>query len=293
MEVGSMMKMLVTGAQGQMGRDLIEVADSVGEEAIGLDLDTLDITDRDAVHAVIAELRPDVVVNCAAFTAVDACEDHAEQALEVNGHAVRWLAEAVDAVGGHLVQISTDYVFDGTLDRPYVETDTPNPRSVYGRTKLVGEHEALALGAAGAVVRTSWVCGYHGANMVKTVLRLRRENRPLAFVDDQIGHPTFTADLAPALLQLARDRRAGIFHLTNQGAVSWYEFVCAVVQGMGEDPALVRAIATADLDPPRPAPRPANSVLENRAWRAAGYRPLRDFREPLTELLTRLTTNAS
>ena len=282
------MKVIVTGANGQLGREIVELADSTDDEVIGLDSAALDITDRDAVHTAIAELRPDVVVNCAAFTAVDACEEQPERALDVNGHGVRWLAEAVDAVGGHLLQISTDYVFDGTLDRPYIETDEPNPRSAYGRTKLVGEREALALGAAGTVVRTSWVCGYHGSNMVKTVLRLVSENRPLAFVDDQVGHPTFTGDLAPALLQLARDRRSGIFHLTNQGAVSWYEFVRSVVEGLGADPGIVRAIATRDLDPPRPAPRPANSVLENRAWSEAGYQPLRDFHEPLTELLARL-----
>ncbi|MFM1752949.1 MAG: dTDP-4-dehydrorhamnose reductase [Actinomycetota bacterium] len=282
------MRIIVTGANGQLGREIVEASNSTGDEVIGLDSGTLDITDRDAVHTAVAELRPDVLVNCAAFTAVDACEENEVQALDVNGHAVRWLAEAVDAVGGHLVQISTDYVFDGSLSRPYIETDEPNPSSVYGRTKLLGEREALSLGAAGTVVRTSWVCGFYGSNMVKTVLRLVGENRPLAFVDDQVGHPTFTGDLAPALLQLARDRRSGIFHVTNQGAVSWYEFVRSVVEGLGADPGMVRAIATRDLDPPRPAPRPANSVLENRAWSEAGYRPLRDFHEPLTELLARL-----
>jgi len=285
------MRVVVTGANGQLGREIVDLTDTSSDEIVGLDSATLDITDRDAVHAVIAELRPDVVVNCAAFTAVDACEEHLDQALNVNGHAVRWLAEAVDAVGGHLVHLSTDYVFDGTLNRPYVETDVPNPRSAYGRSKLVGEHEALALGLAGTVVRTSWVCGYHGWNMVKTVLRLLGENKPLAFVDDQVGHPTFAGDLAPAILQLARDRRSGIFHVTNQGAVSWYGLVRAVVEGLGRDPEMVQAIATADLNPPRPAPRPANSVLDNRAWRDAGYTPLRDFHEPLTELLDRLTPN--
>lgn len=285
------MKILVTGAHGQLGRELLESGSVTSDDIVGLDAGTLDITQRDAVHAAVAELRPDVVVNCAAFTAVDACEEQPERAFDVNGHAVRWLAEAVDAIGGHLLQISTDYVFDGTLDRPYVETDEPNPRSVYGRTKLAGEHEVLALGGAGTVVRTSWVCGFYGSNMVKTVMRLVGENRPLSFVHDQVGHPTFTSDLAPALLQLARDRRAGIFHVTNQGAVSWYEFVCSIVKGLGDDPSKVRAIATDDLDPPRPAPRPANSVLDNRAWRDAGYPPLRDYREPLAELLTRLTAN--
>lgn len=283
------MKLLVTGANGQLGRELVEVCGVRGETAIGLDVDSLDITNRDAVHAAVAELAPDIVVNCAAYTAVDACEAHEEMALDVNAHAVRWIAEAVDAVGAHLVHISTDYVFDGTSDRPYVESDPPNPRSAYGRTKLAGEREALALGSAGTVVRTSWVCGFHGNNMVKTVLRLVGENSPLSFVDDQVGHPTFTSDLAPALLLLAQDRRSGLFHVTNQGAVSWYGFVGAILDVLGRHATEVRPIATADLDPPRPAPRPANSVLENRAWRDAGYPPLRDFREPLGELVARLT----
>lgn len=285
------MKVLVTGAKGQLGRDFDEVCSAAGDQVIGLDVDSLDITDRDAVHTAVAELSPEVVVNCAAFTAVDACENQPDLALDVNAHAVRWIAEAVDAVGAHLLHISTDYVFDGTLDRPYLETDEPNPRSVYGRTKLAGEREALAIGPAATVVRTSWVCGYHGNNMVKTVLRLVGEKKPLAFVDDQVGHPTFTSDLARALRLLALDRRGGLFHVTNEGAVSWHGFVGAILSELGLDPASVRAIATGDLDPPRPAPRPANSVLENRAWREAGYPPMRDFREPLAELLARLAAN--
>lgn len=285
------MKLMVTGANGQLGRELVEFCSGRGDAVIGLDVDSLDITNRDAVHSAIAELAPDVVVNCAAYTAVDACEAHEDVALDVNAHAVRWIAEAVDAVGAHLVHISTDYVFDGTLDRPYLESDVPNPRSAYGRTKLAGEREALAIGPAATVVRTSWVCGFHGNNMVKTVLRLVGENSPLSFVDDQVGHPTFTSDLASALRLLALDRRAGLFHVTNQGAVSWYGFVGAILEALGRDTTVVRPIATADLDPPRPAPRPANSVLENRAWCDAGYAPMRDFREPLGELVTRLTAH--
>ncbi|MBT5866425.1 MAG: sugar nucleotide-binding protein, partial [Ilumatobacter sp.] len=193
---------------------------------------------------------------------------------------------ACEKFGAHLVHVSTDYVFDGTLDRPYLETDETNPQSVYGRTKLAGE---IAAGSAASIARTSWVCGEYGDNMVKLILRLAAGDTPLAFVDDQRGHPSFTADLAPALRTLALERRAGTFHLTNGGAVSWFEFVGDILEAAGHQRGRVSPIATADLDPPRPAPRPANSVLDNAAWKAAGKEPLRDFRAPLTELVARLT----
>ena len=228
---------------------------------------------------------PDVVVNCAAWTAVDACESDPERAQRVNGDAVAWLRQSCDHVGAHLVQISTDYVFDGTLDRPYVETDPTGPQSVYGRSKLAGEQAA---GPDATIVRTSWVCGEAGGNMVKTVLRLSAERDSLSFVDDQRGCPTFTADLAPLVRRLAVERPSGVFHATNQGAVSWYEFVRDIVDAAGRDPGMVHPIATADLDPPRPAPRPANSVLDNAALRTAGIPLLRDYREPLAELVERL-----
>jgi dTDP-4-dehydrorhamnose reductase len=282
------MKVLITGARGQLGRELTAVASASGEPVMAVDVDTLDITSRESVHDALVESRPDVVINCAAMTAVDACEERADEAMSVNGHAVRWVAEACDAIGARLVQISTDYVFDGTKADPYVESDEPNPRSVYGHTKLVGERAALDLGDAGLVVRTSWVCGLHGSNMVKTVLKLLEESRPMAFVDDQIGHPTFAADLASMVFKLAVDSRSGIFHVTNEGAVSWFEFVREIVERSGHDPAVVKAIRTSDLQPPRPARRPANSVLENAALARAGYSPMRDFRLPLDELLDAL-----
>jgi dTDP-4-dehydrorhamnose reductase len=196
------------------------------------------------------------------------------------------VAEAARRSGAHLVHVSTDYVFSGDQAAPYTEWDDPAPRSVYGRSKLAGEREAIA-GAPGAtVVRTSWVSGAHGANMVKTVLRLAAEHPVLSFVDDQRGHPTFTADLAPLLRRLAVDRRPGVYHATNQGAVSWYEFAGAVLAAAGEDPSRVKPITTAELQPPRPAPRPANSVLDNAALRAAGVALLDDFHEPLARLVT-------
>jgi len=226
-----------------------------------------------------------VVINCAAWTAVDACESDPDRAMAANAHAVRWLTEACDAIDARLVQVSTDYVFDGTKSGPYVESDVTNPQSVYGSSKLAGEVEALAWSNS-LVVRTSWVCGAHGHNMVRTVQRLVAEGKPLAFVNDQVGCPSFTADLAPALRLLAMERHVGVAHLTNTGAVSWYGFVREVVRALGADPSVVRPISTAELQPPRPAKRPANSVLDNVKWREWGYEPLRDFRAALRDMLT-------
>lgn len=283
---GRALKLLVTGAAGQLGVDVVAHAVAVGDDVIGVAHHQLDITDGEAVHELMLATRPDAVINAAAYTAVDACETNADLAFAVNATAVGHLADACAVVDAHLVHVSTDYVFDGVLDRPYREDDPTNPRSVYGASKLAGE---VAAGGGAAVARTSWVCGEHGHNMVKLVLRLAEDaDRELAFVDDQRGCPTFTADLAPALHRLAADRRTGVHHLTNQGAVSWYEFVGAILAAAGHDRERVRPIATADLDPPRPAPRPANSVLDNSVWRAAGLKPLRDFRAPLAELVARL-----
>lgn len=279
------MRVLITGARGQLGHDVASHCTAVGDDVVAVARDRLDVTDRAMVHAAIASLRPDAVINCAAWTAVDACESDPDRAMLANALSVRWLREACSAVGSHLVTVSTDYVFDGSKPEPYVEWDTPAPASVYGQSKLAGEAEA---GPDAAIVRTSWVCGEHGSNMVATVLRLLPDRETLSFVDDQRGCPTFTTDLAPALRRLAVDRRSGIHHLTNGGAVSWFEFVRSIVEVAGRDPGMVQPISTADLDPPRPAPRPANSVLDNAAWRLAGLPPLRHYAEPMAELVSRL-----
>jgi dTDP-4-dehydrorhamnose reductase len=285
-------RLLVTGAGGQLGHDVVAAATAAGDDVLAATHATLDVTDRDDVLGAITTWRPDAVVHCAAWTAVDACEGDPSRAFTANALAVRWVVEACARADAHLVHLSTDYVFDGTLRRPYREWDEPGPRSVYGASKLGGEREALALGPGAAVVRTSWVCGEHGSNMAATVLRLARDRvgqkGALAFVDDQRGHPTFTADLAPLLRRLALDRRSGLVHATNQGEVSWYGFAQQVLSAAGYDPGMVRPITTAELDPPRPAPRPANSVLDNSVLRAAGIPLLREFHQPLTELVARL-----
>jgi dTDP-4-dehydrorhamnose reductase len=262
-------KALVTGAAGQVGIEVTRALEARGHDVTATTRERLDITNRDAVGAAVDTLRPEVIINAAAYTAVDAAEGDPDGAYAGNALGVRHLAEAATRVGAHLVQLSTDYVFDGTKDTAYLEWDPPNPASVYGASKLAGEYEAQAA-PSWTVVRTSWVCSAHGSNMVRTILTVAGRQQELAFVDDQRGCPTFADDLSEVVVRLAVDRRPGLYHATNEGAVSWYEFAQAVLTASGDDPNRVRPIATSDLDPPRPAPRPANSVLDNAALRLAG-----------------------
>jgi dTDP-4-dehydrorhamnose reductase len=276
-------RILVTGAGGQIGREVVDAF--TGHEVIAADHAALDVADRDAVLQAITSTVPDAVVHTGAWTAVDECEGDSDRAFRVNTLGTRNVVEGARRVGAWLCYLSTDYVFDGAKPEPYVEWDTPNPGSVYGRSKLGGEHEVAS---DATIVRTSWVCGLHGHNMVKTILRLAQEHEKLAFVDDQRGQPSFAPDLAGMIRRLVVERRPGIFHVTNQGAVSWFEFARRVLEVAGLDPGRVRPIATADLDPPRPAPRPANSVLDNSALRLGGLPLLPHYREPLQRLVRQL-----
>ncbi len=280
-----MTRVLITGAGGQLGVDCSLLYNAAGDDVTATTRSDLDIADRSAVLDIVDSVKPEVIINAGAWTAVDDCESDPDKAFRINGLAVRHLNEAAAKSGAHLVHISTDYVFDGNKSGPYVEWDDTHPQSVYGHSKLAGECEMLP---GNTVIRTSWVCGEHGHNMVKTILGAIEKHPVLSFVDDQIGHPTFTADLATMVKRLADERRPGMFHVTNAGAVSWFEFTQAVLEAAGEDPARVKPISTADLDPPRPAHRPANSVLDNAALRLSGIEPLRDFREPLAELVAAL-----
>lgn len=282
----SPVRVLLTGAGGQLGTDIGAAAASRPEiELIALDRTQLDVT-RSADVQRVGEIAPDVVLHTAAFTEVDRCESEPALAMAVNGDGTRRLAEASRRAGARLIYISTDYVFDGSKPEPYHEADRPHPASVYGRTKLAGEQ---ALSPDDLIVRTSWVCGVHGSNMVKTILRLAASHDKLTFVDDQVGKPTFTRDLAEALLLLATRDDTGVMHITNEGVVSWFEFCRAVLDAAGLDPARVVPCSTEELQPPRPAPRPANSVLANTRFPALGLPLLRDFREPLAEVVAELT----
>ncbi len=274
--------MLITGAGGQVGSELTSTFGD--QELLAADRARLDVLDRQSVLEAVTTFKPDVVLHAGAWTAVDACEGDPDRAYAVNWIGTRNMTEASMRVGARLVFFSTDYVFDGTKPDPYLEFDMPNPQCVYGRSKYAAEQEVAAHPEA-MIVRISWVCGYHGNNMVRTVLGLSQQHEVLRFVDDQRGSPTFAADLAPALRRLVAERRTGTYHVTNQGSCSWYEFAQAVLEDAGLDPDRVRPITTAELQPPRPARRPANSVLENAALRLQGLPLLPDYRESLGRLV--------
>jgi dTDP-4-dehydrorhamnose reductase len=283
------MRVLITGAGGQLGLELQEVF--AAHEVIACDRARLDVGDRDAVLQAVTTTAPDTVVHAGAWTAVDACEADPDRAHRVNALGSRHVAEGARISGAHLCCISTDYVFDGASPRPYTEWDPTSPRSVYGRSKLGGEHEALTGVPGACVVRTAWVCSRHGSNMVKTVLRLAAAPGTLAFVDDQHGCPTFADDLAAAIYGLVVARLPGLFHVTNQGLTTWYGFARDVLAAAGMDPERVKPISTSELDPPRPAPRPANSVLDNAALRLMGLPLLPDYHEALERTVKQLVAS--
>ncbi len=284
------MKLLVTGAHGQLGSEITALVE--GDPTVDLVAASsadLDVADREAVLAAVPACSPDLIIHAAAWTAVDICESDPRRAFRVNALGSRNVAEAARRCGSHLVAMSTDYVFDGTGLRPYNEWDTTNPLSVYGSSKRAGEQEIISGCPSATIVRTSWVCGLFGANMVKTVLRLAAGAAPLRFVDDQVGCPTFTSDLAPMLLRLGEERVPGVVHVTNQGSTSWYQFARDVISASGGDPGRVEAVATDDLVPARPAPRPRNSVLDNAVLRFHGFDLLADYHDPLTRTVTALS----
>ena len=272
------MRILLTGADGQLGRDLFEAATASGHTVHATTRAGCDITDAAAVARNLEEAEADVLVNCAAWTKVDAAESDRDGAFRANALGPRVLASACAARDVLLVHLSTDYVFDGTATEPVDEWQRTGPRSAYGASKLAGEAEVRALARRHQVVRTSWLYGSHGPNFVLTMLRAAAEGKPLRVVSDQVGTPTWTGHLAQALLRLIARDLPGTFHLTNSGEVSWHGFAQEIfaASAMETD---VAAITTAEW--PTPAPRPAYSVLDNRVWRLLGEAPLPDWREGL------------
>ncbi|WP_020136191.1 dTDP-4-dehydrorhamnose reductase [Streptomyces sp. 351MFTsu5.1] len=276
---------LVTGAGGMLGQDVLARLAQSGERYVALDRKALDLTDADAVSAALEEHRPDVVVNCAAWTAVDDAETREDEALAINGDGPANLAAACARTGAVLLHVSTDYVFAGDATAPYAEDAPTAPRSAYGRTKLAGEKAVLAT-ERGYVVRTAWLYGTGGPNFVKTMIKLEGVKDTLDVVDDQRGQPTWSADLAGLLVELglgalAGTAPAGVYHGTNSGETTWHGFTQEIFRLLGTDPDRVRPTTSEAFV--RPAPRPAYSVLGHGRFAEAGIEPLRDWRTALTE----------
>ncbi len=261
------MRLLVTGAAGMLGLDVLRAGERAGHQLVGVDLPELDITDAEAVRHAFARIAPDAVLNCAAWTDVDGAETQPEQAHAVNADGAGNLARAAAQASVPLVHVSTDYVFDGKArvddagaPRPYVESDPTGPRSVYGQSKLAGEAQVLGASPRHAVARSSWLFGIGGANFAETMLRLASEREAVQVVTDQVGCPTWTGHLAPALLGLIERELAGLVHLAGAGHVSWNGFTAEIFR-QDELPCRVEEITTEQM--PRPAPRPAWSALES------------------------------
>ncbi|HEY3717562.1 MAG TPA: dTDP-4-dehydrorhamnose reductase [Jatrophihabitantaceae bacterium] len=274
-----MTRWLITGAGGQLGSDLRSAL--AGEDVHAVGHAELDIADSTAVARLVEAFAPDVVVNAAAYTAVDAAESDEDAAYRVNATGPAVLAAALVGTKSRLVHVSTDYVFAGDADRPYEVDDPTGPTSAYGRTKLAGELAVRELlPDTSHVVRTAWVYGATGGNFVKTMARLERERDTVSVVDDQRGSPTWSADLAAALVELDRSQVApGTYHCTNTGDTTWFGLTRALFEELGADGARVLPTTTDAF--PRPAPRPAYSVLSDRAWRAAGLTPMPHWRDAL------------
>lgn len=282
MSMAGAMKILVTGANGQLGRELMELQAPRDMEIIGFGREKLDITDLAQCRNVIQTYKPDAVIHCAAYTKVDQAESEPDEAYRVNAYGTRNAALAAVEIGAKFVYVSTDYVFDGQSDRPYREYDRTDPQTVYGRSKLAGEQLVQSLSSWYFIVRTSWVFGKYGSNFVNTMLKLAEERDKLKVVHDQVGSPTYTLDLAQFLLELVRTDYYGIYHASNSGICSWYEFAKAIFEERGLN-VQVEPCTTAEF--PRPAPRPAFSVLDHGAIRAHGFQPLRPWRDALREYL--------
>jgi dTDP-4-dehydrorhamnose reductase len=272
-----MTRWLVTGASGMLGRDVVTGLRARSEAVLGLGRRELDITDARTVDSLIGGYRPGIIINCAAWTAVDAAESDEASALGVNGHGAANLAAASAQAGARMVQISTDYVFGGEATRPYAEDDRPAPRTAYGRTKLAGERSVLGLlPGTGLVVRTAWLYGGAGPSFVHTMIRLADVGPSVDVVADQRGQPTWTADVADQVITLAAAGKSGVYHATSSGAATWFDLAREVFGLLGADQERVRPAASDAF--PRPAPRPAYSVLGHGRHVEAGVEPIGDWR---------------
>lgn len=280
MGVREAMIFLITGGEGQLGRELARKLGII-HKVYSLGKSELDITKKDEVENVITTLKPDVIIHTAGFTAVDQCEAEIRKAMIVNGIGTSYVSHAARKVDAHLIYISTDYVFDGLSRVEYKEEQNPNPQSIYGFSKWIGEQYTLNT-SKGTVVRTSWLYGHDGKNFVKTMINLANQNKEIKVVNDQIGSPTYVPDLADTIIKLIH-KKNGIYHVSNTGFCSWYDFAKAILIEKGINQELIKPISTNDYG--AVAPRPSYSVLGHKALINEGIPPLRHWREALKEFI--------
>ena len=291
------MKILITGSKGQLGTQIKKMLENMNSElgvidkaykqaeVVGVDVDVLDITNLQALRKYVNDINPNVVINCAAYTNVDACESNVDLAFKVNALGSRNLAIVSEEIGAKLIHISTDYVFAGNGTRPYREYDLTNPQSVYGATKNAGEEFVKQFSSKYFIVRTAWLYGYHGNNFVKTIIKAAKEKGHLDVVDDQRGNPTNTEDLAYHLLKLALTEEYGVYHCTGAGECSWYDFACKIVEYSDID-CSVSPIKSDKIN--RPAKRPEYSSLDNMMLRCTVGDEMREWQESLKAFIENL-----
>ena len=279
------MKILVTGSSGQLGHDLVIELTKRGHDINGVSSKELNLMDPTAVHSFLTSIRPDAVMHCAAYTAVDQAEDDAEICMAVNHLGTRSVADSCAEIGCKLLYISTDYVFPGTGDRPWEPDDTTAPLNLYGRSKLMGEEAVREATSQHFIVRTSWVFGINGKNFVKTMLRLGKERDTLTVVDDQFGSPTYTKDLSVLLADMIETEKYGTYHATNEGICTWYEFACEIMKQAGLS---TEVLAVSSSQYPSKANRPKNSRMSKNKLDEVGFHRLPSWQDALHRYLNEL-----
>lgn len=276
------MKILIVGSRGMLGTDLMETF-GPASDVTGVDLPELDITQIGQCRAKLEEVLPDVVLNAAAFTRVDECESRETEAFQVNGYGAGNLASAAASIGARIVHYSTDYIFDGQKAEAYVEEDTPDPRSIYGKSKLLGETLVRQNCPDHLILRTSWLFGKNGNNFIRTILDAARKGNPLRVVNDQTGSPTYSRDLAAQTQRMIDAGCRETYHVTNGGSCTWYELAANALAWAGIRNVSITPVATSEF--PRPAPRPANSVLANARLQHEGPSLMRPWQEAAREYI--------
>lgn len=281
-------KILVTGAEGQLGSDLVMILKVSGYDVLGMGKSELNITNEEKVYNTISQIKPNIIIHCAAYTQVDKAEAEPDYAYLINGIGTRNITLAAERIGAKLVYVSTDYVFDGSETMPYHEFSPVSPVNVYGSSKLAGEMYVRDFHSQFFIVRTSWVYGVNGKNFVKTMLQLSKEKEQLKVVNDQVGSPTYTVDLCKCIMQLMESDKYGIYHVSNSGSCSWFEFAREIFR-QTQNKIKLEPCATEEF--PRPAKRPKYSVLDHMGLRINGFEPMPDWEDGLARFLLQTKNN--